>query len=178
MQQFEGELGTGEAGAGDVREDVEGAERFEAGEAHIIKAADDEVTAEFVLASHRGDIAFTVLESLDGGVLSHGVGAENGVLVHLHHGIGQRCRSACVADAEARHREGFGEPVQEDGSFAHPWQGGDGDVFCVVVSELRVDFVGQDDEVVFDAERGDAFELFACLSGSGGITGKVHHQRA
>ncbi len=178
MQQFEGELGTGEAGAGNVREHVEGAERFEAGKAHVIKAANDEVAAEFVLASHRGDVAFAMLESLDSGVLRHGVGAEDGVLVHLHHGIGQRGRSACIADAEARHGKGLGEPVQEDGSFAHPWKRGDGDVFCVVVGELRVDFVGQDDEVVFDAERGDAFELFARLSGSGGVTGEVHHQCA
>ncbi len=52
MEKFEGELGTGEAGAGDVREDVEGAERFEAGEAHVIEAANDEVASEFVFAPH------------------------------------------------------------------------------------------------------------------------------
>ncbi len=178
MEKFEGELGTGEAGACDMREDVEGAERFEAGEAHVIEATNDEVAAKFVFATHRGDVAFAMLESLDGGVLSHGVGAEDGVLVHLHHGVGERGWSACIADAEACHGESLGKPVQEDGSFAHSGKRGDGDVFCVVVGEFRVDFVGEYDEVVFDAKRGDAFEFFAGLGGSGGVAGKVHHERA
>ncbi len=161
-----------------MREDVERTERFEAWEAHVIEASNNEVSAKFVFSAHGCDVGFTVLECFDGGILSHGVCAKDGVLVHLHHGVRQRCGGTGVPDPEACHCERFGESVQENGSFAHPWERGDGDVFRVVVRELGVDFVGEDDEVVLDAERGDAFEFLAGLGGTGRIAREVHHQGA
>ena len=101
-------------------------------------------------------------ERLDGSLLGDDAGAHDGVLVHLHHGVRQRCGGTGVPDPEAGHCERFGESVQENGSFAHPWERGDGDVFRVVVRELGVDFVGEDDEVVLDAEIRSLLNILVC----------------
>ena len=60
-----------------------------------------------VLSQVDFDAARAVFEGFDGGVLGHGVGAEDGVLVDFHHGIGEGRGGAGVADAESGHGEGF-----------------------------------------------------------------------
>ena len=81
-------------------------------------------------------------ERLDSGILCDDAGAHDGVLVHLHHGIDERRRTAGVADAEAGHGISLRETVQEDGALGHARQRGDGHVFSLE-GQLRIDLVGE-----------------------------------
>ena len=105
LQQTQREFPAREPGAADVRENVERTERLEAWEAHIVQTADDEVPARFIFLAHHRHVALAAFERLDGGVLRHRISAEDRILVHLHHRLGERRRCAGVADAESRHRE-------------------------------------------------------------------------
>ena len=123
----------------------------------MIEGVDDVVASAGVFVAHGFDGGAAIFEGFDGGVLGHGIGAEDGILMNFHHGIGEDGWGAGVADAEAGHGEGFRETVEEDAAVAHPWEGGDADVFGVIVSEFAIDFVGEDDEIVSDAELGNFF---------------------
>ena len=109
-----------------------------------------------------------VAERLDGGLLAHDRGAHDAVLVHLEHAVDDGGGAAGVTDAEARHREGLRETVEEDRALAHARQRGDRDVIAFE-GELGVDLVGSDQQVLLDGELGDGLELGAI----GGAAGRV-----
>ncbi len=62
--------------------------------------------------------------------------------------------------------------MQENGALLHAGQRGDADM-PPVIGQLRVDFVGNDQEVVFDGERGDVLDIFTLENGAGRIVGKI-----
>ena len=91
------------------------------------------------------------------GILRGRIRAEDGVLMNLHHRVGERRRGAGVADAPAGHRERLRKAVQEDAALAHAGQRRDADVLRAVVGQLAVDFIGEHDEIVLDAEPRRSF---------------------
>ncbi len=65
--------------------------------------------------------------------------------------------------------------MQEDGAFTHFRQRGDGGV-RVVVGELGVNLVGDDEQVVLAADRGDLLQFRTGHDAAGGIAREVHQQ--
>lgn len=68
---------------------------------------------------------------------------------------------------------GFGKAVQDNGTFAHTGQRGNADVFRAVKDDLLIDFVADDDEVMFDRQIRDALQRFARINRSCGVLGRV-----
>jgi hypothetical protein len=60
-------------------------------------------------------------------------------------------------------------PVEQDGPLRHPRHGGDADMLVSVVDDARVDFIGEDHQVVCDAHLGDLFEQVAAEDPAGGV---------
>ncbi len=63
-------------------------------------------------------------------------------------------RTECVAESKSRHRVGLREAVEHDGSLAHSRERRDRRVLAAV-RERRVDFVGEDRQIVFTDELRD-----------------------
>ena len=147
-------------------------------EAHGIEAGDDEVAPFLVRDAHVFVGGGTEFEGFESGDLAHDGSAEHAVLVDFHHGLPEGGGGAGVTEAPAGHGEGFGEAVEEDGALTHAGEFDDAFVGAAVVEEFAVNFVGEDEEVVFDSEGGDFFEFLRGHDATGGIGGEVENEDA
>ena len=84
-----------------------------AAQAGFVERLHDEIPAAAVFLAHPVGIGLALLDGLERGFLADDGGAEHGVLVDLHHGLDDLDGAAGVADAEAGHRVGLAEAVQE-----------------------------------------------------------------
>ena len=175
FQQPDGEFLLGEPGRADIRERVERAARHVAGEAGGVEASDYQVAAAMVLLAHPQHLGPAVAQRLERGVLGDDRRAQHGVLVHLHHGVDQRCRTAGIADAPAGHREGLRKAVEEDRPLRHARQARDARMRALE-GELRVNLIGQHEQVLLAAERGDFLQLLPRARAAGRIARQVEHQ--
>src|SRR5215210_5836617 len=66
--------------------------------------------------------------------------------------------------------------MQENRAFTHAGQGRDGGVLRAVVGELAVNLVGEHDEVVLNAQRGNPPEFLGGLRRARWIAREIEHQ--
>ena len=144
-------------------------------QADLVEAAHHEIAAAVVLRPHLLHAVPPVAQGLQRGILRDDRGAQHRVLVDLHHRVDQRRRSAGVADAPPGHRESLREAVQENRPLRHPRQAGDAGVGAVE-RKLRVDLVGQDEQVLLAAEIGDLLQLLAAACAARRVARQVEHQ--
>ena len=147
-------------------------------DAGIIQRADNEVAAQAVLLAHPLHAPLSALKRLQRGLLRHDRGAENGVLVDLHHRLDDVGGTAGIADPPTGHRKGLRESMKKDSPLLHPGQCRDGVVGHLVVGEFAVDLVGQHNEIVLHRKGGDLPQLLQRQDRSGGIGREVQHQDA
>ena len=179
MQQVERELLVRvdvEAFDVDLREDVERGLRLDGGDAgDLVEHVVDEV-ALVVHAAARHDVVVDALVAAERG-LHHGLGGH--VRTHAHVGehvealdvvlgnalvAGQDHPADAVAGDHVRFRQaGEGHAEQVRGHR------GDGDVLQAVHDEAIVDFVGEDDELVFARDVDDLLEHFLWVKCAGGV---------
>ena len=80
--------------------------------------------------------------------------------MHFHHRIDDRRWSTRITDAPASHGERLRKAVQKNRSIRHSREARDTRVRSIE-GELRIDFIREHQQIFFDAERRDLFELFA-----------------
>src|SRR5262249_43169574 len=68
---------------------------------------------------------------------------------------------------------GFGHAVDGDGAVGHSFEAGDGNVARTIVEDVLVDFVGDSEDIEFEAEVADDSEFGASEHFAGGIVGSV-----
>ena len=177
LEEFFSELVGGVARARDVGEDVEGALRLEARQAHLREAVVDQVAAAVVLSDHLLHVLLAVAQRLDGRNLGRDRRAEHRVLVDLRHGADEGLVAERIADAPARHRVGLREAVEENRALLHAGQGGEADVLLAAVRQVAVDLVGDDDEVVLLGKGRDGQEILARHDGACRVVRIADEQR-
>ena len=69
-------------------------------------------------------------------------------------------RCADVAQTHTRHGIGLGKAVEDDRPFTHARQFGEGRELGIAVHEFTVDFIGQDNKVVFFGKFGNRHQFF------------------
>ena len=80
--------------------------------------------------------------------------------------------STDVSEPPARHSEGFGETADDNCALSHALERGDGAEFDAVVDQLAVDLIREDDEVVFEDDGGEFFEVALLHDRAGGVVGE------
>jgi hypothetical protein len=142
----------------------------------FIEPAHNVIAAAMVLIAHFFHPVLAAHERFDGAFLADDRGAHHGVLMHLHHRFDERRRAAGVADAPAGHRERLGKTVQKNRAFLHAGQARDADVFAFK-REFGINFVAEDEQIFFDGELRDGFELRAVAGAAGGIARQIQHEQ-
>lgn len=110
------------------------------------------------------------------GVLAGGGDAGVQVLLQLGHLGDQLCGAHCEAYPPAGHGERLGNAVDDQRAFLHAGTLRDGGGGDAVVDKRPIDFVADDQQVVFDRHPGDLLQLRAAEHHAGGIAGRVQHQ--
>ena len=128
-----------------------------------------------IVCAHLLHALPAVLQRFQRRILRDDRGAKHGVLVHLHHGIDQRRRSAGVANAPARHGKRLGKAMEKNRALLHARQAGNAGVGAIE-SELGVNLVGQNQQVFLPAELSDLDQLLPAAGATGGIAGEIQHQ--
>ena len=85
-------------------------------------------------------------------------------------------RRHCVAEPPARHRERLRKSINDDGAFFHPRHRVNRFVFAIE-EDARVNFVGDDPEVVLHRERSDLLQRVFAEHGSGRVVRRIENQR-
>ena len=101
--------------------------------------------------------------------LRHRRRAHDRILVNLHHRVDDLPRPAGVT-----HR--LRKTVQENRPLPHSRQRRDRNMFAFI-QQFGVDFVGQYDQVVFNRNLGDLFQIFAGHHRAGRIAREIQQQR-
>ena len=174
LQKLCAELLTAHAGALDAGEGVERAPGLKAGQTHIVEAAHHQTAAHIVLVPHPVDLAVTLFQGGDGGVLAGGGGAHDGALVDLGHNFNDRLRAAGVAQPPAGHGIAFGKAVHHDGALCHTGQGGNGNVRPQAVVQLCVNFIRQHHDIGAAQHLSHCFQILPLHHCTGGVVGEGH----
>ena len=160
LDQFFTKFGRRHTRAADIREDVESPFRFKDGQSHIAQAFIDDFAAAVVFLAHGFDVIITFLEGRDAADLGRRIGTHDGVLMELQNRRQAFPRGTDIAQAHTGHGIGLGKAVEDDRPFAHARQFGKGCEFGIAVHEFTIDFIGQDDEVVFFGKFGNGHQFF------------------
>ena len=144
-------------------------------DAGLVQRGDDEVAAQAVFLAHPLHAAGAAFQRLDGRLLRHNRGAENGVLVDFHHRLDDVGGTAGVADAPSGHCEGLGEAVKEERPLLHSGKRGDRVMRHLVVGEFAVDLIGEDDQVMLHGEGSDLLEFLQRQDRPRGVGREVEH---
>jgi len=158
----------------DVREAVESALRFDAGDfgeggqalVHVGHAL-----GEFAVHGGDGFWAARVGQGDRRGLLAEAGDVAGHLRLELVDGVDDGFRAADIAYSPAGHGEGFAVAVEGEGALDELWvERGEGDELQAVVGELFVDLVGEDRKVwVFDDDIGEGFEFFGRVGVAGGV---------
>ena len=81
--------------------------------------------------------------------------------MHLANRIRDRGRRNRPAHAPSRDAVAFRKPVDSDRPIAHAVEAGERNVFRAIVKNVLVDFVGDGEHVVFDAQIANQFQFLA-----------------
>ena len=103
-------------------------------------------------------------------------GGEDVLEEHDH--LGDHVLGSCsIAESCAGHRVGLGEAVHDDGSFLHAGEGRDGDEGLAGPVQFSVHFVGDAEDVVFDADLRQRLHVLVVSDAAGGVGREVdQHQ--
>jgi len=137
----------------------------------VAQAFDDAVAFFLVGIDIRGHIhagAWCAMDGFECGVLDDAGGADEGVLLELGHLFDDGFRVTArggIAQAPAGHAVGFGVAFEQNALVGKQF----GDGMVCFVAESIVNFVGNDQNVVFFCNFGGDFELFWRQSNAGGV---------
>ena len=126
---------------------------------------------------HDLDLILGAAEGLGGGGLGDGAGAGEAVAEVVAHDLDDLLAGCGKADAPAGHGVGLGGAAHQDGAGLDLLaQGGEGDELLVVKDQLAVHLVGDDVQVVVQADLGDVLQVLPAVDHAGGVGGAVEHQ--
>ncbi len=107
-------------------------------------------------------------------VLGKRVGVGGRVVLDLFDRLGQRFGRGGVAETPTGHRIGLGEAVDGDGEVVEfVAERGDGDMLGLAVNEFFVDFIREDDDLLFQRDIAQGAEFVFGVDGTGRIAGGV-----
>ena len=152
----------------DIRENIEGALRFEDCQTDIHQPLIDHFTAGRIFLKHSFYIIITVSECFDRTILAGRGSAEDLILMYLVDLLECFPRSTNVADTKARHRIRLGETIQDDRAFLHVRQRSEAGMLPLI-RQIAVDFIRDDDEVMGFGKSSDLFQRRSVHDRSGRI---------
>ena len=121
-------------------------------------------------------VAFAGLEDIGDSDLEGGCDTKGNPLVGHLEGVCEVGRCDDPTDLPACDAEALAARADGEGSFPHPRQGGDGEVLVVIEVEAIIDFIGEDEQIVLDAEGCDLLEFFAGKALSCRIIGGIEDE--
>ena len=135
----------------------------------------NEPSALIIGVAHHLDIRVAVLQSLDRRVLARGRRAHDRELVKLYHLPDDILGTAGITESPARHRVGLRETVDHNGPFLHPVELRYRSMLSAV-GQLRVDLIGDNEQILFLYHLGDRSELLTRHDGTCRIVRERKHE--
>ena len=171
LQKLVAELNGAHAELGEVQEEVESTLRLDDLDlGHLGKAVVDVVTAEVVLLPQVIDEALVTGEGLDGTILGKGGGVGGGVVLNELDVLSDVLGSGGVTEAPAGHGVALGEAVDGDGDVVElRAEGSHGDVLLTIIDEVLVNFIRDDEDVLFQRDLADGEQLLLGVDGTRGV---------
>ena len=180
MEQSFAEFLRSQASHGNRREHIKCPSGFKACQSHIIEGFHQILPSFVISLTHCPYIAVAKIiipQGFNGAILAHGWGTHDDVSMYLIDDFHQFLRTSRVAQTPACHGERLCKAVEHHCPFLHAFHRSNRNMIFAAISQFRVNFIGNHQQVVFDANRGNPFQVFPFHDGTGGVIGIRQNQR-
>ena len=126
---------------------------------------------------HFAGLFLFVLQCGEGGVLRNARGAQGDFLVAADEYVQKILARRDIADTEAAHRVALGERLNRDRALPHAGKARNRDMLVSIVQNALIGFIGDNNDVVFDADLAQPLEASSVHHRTGRVTGGREHEK-
>ena len=174
FDQVAGELNViGKVEGANVGHYVIGAPRTIAVESSLFQRRDQVVSTGAIFVGQIAVVAGGQTQRCCSGFLQRRGRTDSEKVVDFTDGIRDGRRRHRPADTPSRDAVTLGETVDGDGAVAHPVEPGDRNVFCILVQDVLVNFVGDRQHVELNAQIANQFQFLTAEHLAGRIVRRV-----